>query len=641
MANLKITSDNNGFQKAMKENTEALKNLQGSFRVANTEAKNFGNEQEQLKTKEKELKGTLDILNKTLELQGNQSKKLKNDLIQLKNENVDLQQRIDKVSKAYKESVTATGKNSEESKKLKEELTKLKDEYKQNNSAIDSTEKKLSTLENKFNGTKVKVLDTKKALEDTSKSIDNFKAEQLSKKLDKISNGFSKVGDFLTTRVTAPMTVLFGVATKGTEEFRGDMSKFEANVKSAGANMDVASNSLKYFNAISGETDSSIEAMSNLLSSGFSDNQMQQAVENLSGAVIKFPDTLKIESLADSMQETLATGQATGQYGELLERLGINLDTFNAGLVKAKKNGTEQQYVLDILTKNGLADLNAKYKENNEDLIKNSENQYELQKSLADLGTTLTPFLNTFTGALNSILNVFNNLDKGTQENIVKFGLFATALGPVSKGISGTINIVNKCKTGYDKLREGIDKIPNVASKAGKGIKTFAGHIGNGAKAVGTFTLNLAKNTLELVKNAAKAAIAGTKTALLTVKTKLQTIAQGALNFVMSLNPATLIIIGIVALIAAIVILWKKCEWFRDLISDAWDWIKEKFNAFDEWLTGIFTTDWTESFGAFGNILNAFFDTVGEIWESIKEIFSGIIDFVAGIFTGRHSCPLM
>ena len=40
--------------------------------------------------------------------------------------------------------------------------------------------------------------------------------------------------------------------------------------------------------------------------------------------------------------------------------------------------------------------------------------------------------------------------------------------------------------------------------------------------------------------------------------------AQAALNFVMNLNPITLIIIGIMSLVAAIVVLWNKCEWFKN-----------------------------------------------------------------------------
>lgn len=51
-------------------------------------------------------------------------------------------------------------------------------------------------------------------------------------------------------------------------------------------------------------------------------------------------------------------------------------------------------------------------------------------------------------------------------------------------------------------------------------------------------------------------------------------------------------------------------------------------------LTNIFAVDWTQSFGAFGEILNAFSANAKNVIDSIKRIFGGIIDFVAGIFTG-------
>lgn len=67
---------------------------------------------------------------------------------------------------------------------------------------------------------------------------------------------------------------------------------------------------------MSGETDSSVEAVSNLLQAGFTESNLQKAVEGLANAATTFPDTIKIESLADSLQETIATGEATGQFAE-------------------------------------------------------------------------------------------------------------------------------------------------------------------------------------------------------------------------------------------------------------------------------------------------------------------------------------
>src|SRR5699024_7047347 len=99
--------------------------------------------------------------------------------------------------------------------------------------------------------------------------------------------------------------------------------------------------------AISDETDSNVEAVSNLLATGFDDNQLLEAIDALSGAVIQFPDTLKIESLSDSLEETLATGEATGQFGEMIERLGLSLEEFNEGLTAAQESVEATNYVLD------------------------------------------------------------------------------------------------------------------------------------------------------------------------------------------------------------------------------------------------------------------------------------------------------
>lgn len=69
-------------------------------------------------------------------------------------------------------------------------------------------------------------------------------------------------------------------------------------------------------------------------------------------------------------------------------------------------------------------------------------------------------------------------------------------------------------------------------------------------------------------------------------------------------------------------------------VSKCMEGITQIFQSFDNFLSKVFSTDWTNSFGYFGNVLNGFFATVSSIWESIKRIFSGIIDFVAGVFTG-------
>ena len=49
----------------------------------------------------------------------------------------------------------------------------------------------------------------------------------------------------------------------------------------------------------------------------------------------------------------------------------------------------------------------------------------------------------------------------------------------------------------------------------------------------------------------------------------------------------------------------------------------------------MFATDWSQSFGAIGKVMNTFFGGIKKIWNDIKRVFNGIIDFVAGTFTGK------
>ena len=66
------------------------------------------------------------------------------------------------------------------------------------------------------------------------------------------------------------------------------------------------------------------------------------------------------------------------------------------------------------------------------------------------------------------------------------------------------------------------------------------------------------------------------------------------------------------------------------------DQIQAVLQGVDDFLQGVFATDWTNIFGpVLGEVLNAFFANVKNIWDSIKMVFDGIIDFIRGVFTGN------
>lgn len=65
------------------------------------------------------------------------------------------------------------------------------------------------------------------------------------------------------------------------------------------------------------------------------------------------------------------------------------------------------------------------------------------------------------------------------------------------------------------------------------------------------------------------------------------------------------------------------------------DQIKAVLQGVDDFLQGVFATNWTNIFGpVLGEALNVFFANVKNVWDSIKMVFDGIIDFIRGAFTG-------
>lgn len=104
------------------------------------------------------------------------------------------------------------------------------------------------------------------------------------------------------------------------------------------------------------------------------------------------------------------------------------------------------------------------------------------------------------------------------------------------------------------------------------------------------------------------------------ISTKVIPALSKAMSFVVS-NPIVLLIGAIVALVA--------------LIATKGDEIQGLLQKVDDFLQGVFLTDWTQIFGpGLGDILNGFFANLKNIWDGIKQVFEGIIDFIRGVFTG-------
>lgn len=106
-------------------------------------------------------------------------------------------------------------------------------------------------------------------------------------------------------------------------------------------------------------------------------------------------------------------------------------------------------------------------------------------------------------------------------------------------------------------------------------------------------------------------------------------------GFAAGFNPVILIIAAVAAAVVGIGYLIYKnwddiCSWTRNLADN----ISAIWNNITEFFKNLFSTDWTETFGLIGNLLNGVYANIENFINAFKEIFKGIIIFIKGVFTG-------
>jgi hypothetical protein len=114
------------------------------------------------------------------------------------------------------------------------------------------------------------------------------------------------------------------------------------------------------------------------------------------------------------------------------------------------------------------------------------------------------------------------------------------------------------------------------------------------------------------------------------------TAAQLGLNTAMIANPIGIVIAAIAALVAGIVVAYKKVDWFREGVNRAWSWIK------DHWplLVGILTGP----FGAAAALISKNWDTIKEGAQAVLDWLikrvNDVIKLINGVIDGYNKLPL-
>lgn len=385
-------------------------------------------------------------------------------------------------------------------------------------------------------------------------------------------------------------------SAEATRDYRKDLAKLYSNAELAGASQKEAWGGLEGLYAVSGDLDSANEAMANLFATGYKGKDLTKIIEAVNGASIKWSQTITQSSLAEAINETVMSGKSVGQFDEILARSGVNLDTFNDGLLTCSGLAERQQYVLNWLAKSGLTEVNAAYQEQNKSLITAQKAELKYQDSMAKLGEVADTIMPSVKGLAADGIAYFAQKLKGVDLASVSNAL--EKAGELGKKAFDTIwnalskidwdSLINNATTVLTIFTNIFNFVVNNWGTISPIIYTIVGAL-TAYKVVTTTinTITAISNSLKSIMAARSALVAG-KTLAEASAAGAAAVAQGGLNLAFLACPITWIVVGIAAIVAAFVLLWNKCEGFRNFWKGAWEMIKIAFAVAQKMLTAGF-----------------------------------------------------
>lgn len=253
---------------------------------------------------------------------------------------------------------------------------------------------------------------------------------------------------------------------------------------------------------------------------------------------------------------------------------------------------------------------------------------------------------NNGTEIIQGVANMINDITQAIL-NLVSSTGFQNFLDGILSALSGIVQFLEPVVSGFSEM-------------AGVIIEIVMSTIGDFLTAIGNALQVIAQNeTAATVLEAVGAAIA-----IIVAAIVLWNAAQLILNGLISIfsvltSPITLIILGIVAAITAIILIIQNwgaiSEWFGNLWVQITDKLQEVWNAVADFFVNLwqgicdtatnvwngikafFESVWTSISNSFSNIWNGIKDTAANIWNGIKNIFSEVGSWFTNIFQQAYN----
>lgn len=365
--------------------------------------------------------------------------------------------------------------NAEE--KNERAISEKRSELNQAQGALNEYKSRLSQIDEELNSSTSKLEKCGKAFEKLGDKV-----KSAGEKLDKVSKAAIGVGTAALATVPA------------TQEYRKIMASLESSSELAGYSAEETKASYEKLYGVLGDDQTAATTTANLQALGLSQNELNQVINGAVGAWAKYGDSIPIDGLAESINETVRAGTITGTFADVVnwgskenERFGVTLkanteankewndavndcetaeDFFNLAMQDAGSQAERMNLVMQLLSDQGLTQAGEKWQENNGNLIEGNKATANLQEATAELAETMAPIVTNITEIMTQLLEKFNELPEGSK-NFVLCGVVAVA------ALSPLFKIIGTLTGGVGKFVVGLSKIPGVISIVGTGAKAL------------------------------------------------------------------------------------------------------------------------------------------------------------------------
>lgn len=364
------------FKKQLSEVNSSLKNMDSEMRLVTEQYKGQANTADALRAKYKVLTGQID----------------------------QQEEKVRALEEALKESAEKYGENDkrvdgyqQSLNRAKTELIKMQRELKDTNKYLDEAERSADKAADSIDGFGQQTKDHKGDVGDFTGSVKDLSdalgkipgADGLKDLVGGLSNlkGLAVGGIVGSAAISGITAVVDGIESlvDDTADYRKTMSALESSSKAAGYSAEQTETAYMRLYGVLGDSQTTATTLANLQAIGLSQEGLLSMIDLVTGAWAEYGDSIPIDSLAESINETIKTGEVTGTLADVLNWGSKEGENFGQTL----KDNVEFQE----LSEEELAKLTEAQREQYEKTKDQYESTKEFNQALGD-ATTAEDFFN-------------------------------------------------------------------------------------------------------------------------------------------------------------------------------------------------------------------------------------------------------